>query len=65
MTDKKIEEYLERARKIKKDLGLVDGIPVIEIAKMIQLEELTRDKIVKEVTEQLDLEAEKLAEGEW
>lgn len=35
--DKKIEEYLERAKKIARNP--YDDIAVIEIAKMIQLEE--------------------------
>ena len=43
MTDKKIEEYLERAEKIlknhKPDYKLHSNQDTIEIAKMIQLEE--------------------------
>lgn len=40
-TDKKIEDYLERARDIKKKVG---NYPVIKIAKMIQLEEHREQK---------------------
>ena len=40
MTDKKIEEYLERAEKIaEKNYNVIFSKNIIEIAKMIQLEE--------------------------
>lgn len=40
MTDKKIEDYLERAEKIaEKNYNIIFAKDIIEIAKMIQLEE--------------------------
>lgn len=42
--DKKIEEYLERAKNILKPYDLEEARLIIEIAKMIQLEEHREQK---------------------